>query len=310
MNFNTALTDALSVVKNAPQNVGNFINDNISWPIQKAMPGYQQNVKNAQAYQTMNEARQLQAMGQIHDAPKNNYIYSGITKPQVVSNPIPQILPATSARAEIPTKFKRESAKLNTSMEIPQSVKNNITVPPISPTASPTPTPEPTVPPSQFVDAYEKNTPQQYVQPIAKAAQKYGVPMSILSSMLAHESMTWNPDVISGKMASSVGAQGIAQFMPATAKGMGIDPLNTDQAIEGAARKLAGHFKQFGSWPLALAAYNAGAGHVADYLNGTNYTGNNPNHMKTGGIPDFVETRNYIPHILDRAKKSVTKYGQ
>lgn len=289
--MNTALIDALKFVKNAPQNVGNFINDAVVSPVRRMTPQYQQDLKNADTYQKVTEARQLKAMGQVHDDPrqkKNNYVYQGIVKPQTVNNPLATMIPSKTARAE----------------------QSKPIVPVKQPSLTPTAIPSPTPTPNPYLDAYEDATPQQYIPTIASASAQYKVPMSLLSAMLAHESMTWNPDVISGKMSSPVGAQGIAQFMPATAKGMGIDPLNTEQAIQGAARKLAGHYKQFGSWPLALAAYNAGAGHVSDFLNGTNYTGNNPNRIKTGGIPDFVETRNYVPHILERAKKKVKKYSE
>lgn len=100
--------------------------------------------------------------------------------------------------------------------------------------------------------------------------------------MLAHESINFDPDVISGKRNSPAGAIGIAQFMPETAKSMGVDPLDIKSAIEGAARYLKQNFDKFGSWDLALAAYNAGEGNVTKY----------------GGIPPFAETQNYVKDIL------------
>jgi len=59
-----------------------------------------------------------------------------------------------------------------------------------------------------------------------------------------------------------VGALGIAQFMPATAADLGIDPLDPFQAIDGAGRYLASLYRMFGNWTQALAAYNWGAGNV------------------------------------------------
>ena len=82
---------------------------------------------------------------------------------------------------------------------------------------------------------------------------------------------------------SPAGAQGIAQFMPATARGMGVsDPFDPAQAIPAAARLLSGHVRGFGSVPLALAAYNAGPGAVQRY----------------GGIPPYPETQAYVARIL------------
>jgi soluble lytic murein transglycosylase-like protein len=71
------------------------------------------------------------------------------------------------------------------------------------------------------------------------------------------------------------------QFMPATARSLGIDPSDPFASIDAAGRYLAGHLKTFGSVSLALAAYNAGAGNVKKY----------------GGIPPFAETQNYVKKI-------------
>jgi soluble lytic murein transglycosylase-like protein len=71
------------------------------------------------------------------------------------------------------------------------------------------------------------------------------------------------------------------QIMPTTAAGLGINPLDPAQAVDGAARLLASGISQFGSIPLALAAYNAGAGAVRKY----------------GGIPPYAETRAYVPKV-------------
>jgi soluble lytic murein transglycosylase-like protein len=69
--------------------------------------------------------------------------------------------------------------------------------------------------------------------------------------------------------------------MPATAQGLGVDPMNPTQAVDGAARMLRGLLGEFGSVDLALAAYNAGPGAVHRY----------------GGIPPYAETRRYVPAV-------------
>ena len=139
-----------------------------------------------------------------------------------------------------------------------------------------------------LLDGFVNQTPEQYTPIIKDAALQYGVPTSILSGLLSQESMSYNPDVISGKINSPVGAQGIAQFMPSTAQGMGVNPYDVKSAIHGAARLLAGHYKQFGSWDKALAAYNAGVGAVQQY----------------GGVPPYPETQGYVKNILNNSQNT------
>lgn len=150
-----------------------------------------------------------------------------------------------------------------------------------------TPTPFPKNP----VDGYVMGTPKEYMPVIAKAAQETGMPTSLLSALLAHESMRWNQNVISGKLNSPVGAQGIGQFMPATARGLGIkNPLDPNEAIPAAAKYFMSHYNKYGRPDYALAAYNAGGANVNKY----------------NGIPPFDETQNYVKNIL---KDANTTFG-
>lgn len=103
--------------------------------------------------------------------------------------------------------------------------------------------------------------PAQYADMIAQAEARHGIPADMLARLLYQESR-YRADIISGKTRSPVGALGIAQFMPATAAEMGINPLDPAQAIDGAARYLARLFSIFGNWSEALAAYNWGQGNV------------------------------------------------
>ncbi len=59
---------------------------------------------------------------------------------------------------------------------------------------------------------------------------------------------------------SRAGAIGIAQFEPSTAQGLGIDPHDPIQSLQGAARLMASYYNTYHSYPMALAAYNAGTG--------------------------------------------------
>jgi hypothetical protein len=103
-----------------------------------------------------------------------------------------------------------------------------------------------------------------YQSLITDSANSNGVPVSILAWLLWKESR-YNPDIISGAKTSPVGAMGIAQFMPATARqelGSEAAALDPGQAIPGAARYLAKLYNTTRSWTGALAAYNWGVGNV------------------------------------------------
>lgn len=131
-----------------------------------------------------------------------------------------------------------------------------------------------------YGSGYAMGTPNQYDAIIAQASKQYGVPASLLSSLLLHESH-FNPNA-----KSPAGALGIAQFMPGTAKALGIDPLNPNQAIPGAANYLQQKYNEFNhNWNNALAAYNAGSGAVHQY----------------GGIPPYKETQDYVRNITHDA---------
>lgn len=104
--------------------------------------------------------------------------------------------------------------------------------------------------------------PAKYAGLIASAEQRHGIPSMMLARLLYQE-CRWREDIISGRLTSPAGAVGIAQFMPATARELGIDPLDVAQAIDGAGRYLASLYRKFGRWTEALAAYNWGQGNVA-----------------------------------------------
>lgn len=98
----------------------------------------------------------------------------------------------------------------------------------------------------------------QYEQKVREAARRYGIPEQIYVNMIAQESQ-FNPNARNWES----GAAGIAQFMPATAKDLGIDPMNPDQAIDAGARYLAQLQKLLnGDLVAAVAAYNYGPGNV------------------------------------------------
>jgi hypothetical protein len=84
------------------------------------------------------------------------------------------------------------------------------------------------------------------------AAKAYGLDPSIFLRQIQQES-GFNPNARSG-----AGAEGIAQFMPATAQGEGVNPWNPQQALMGAAKMDAGNLHKYGSYAQMLSAYNSG----------------------------------------------------
>jgi soluble lytic murein transglycosylase-like protein len=120
-----------------------------------------------------------------------------------------------------------------------------------------------------------------YLAAIAQAEDKYSIPPQLLARLLYQESR-YRPEIIDGSVRSSAGAIGIAQFMPATAAEMGVDPLNADSSIDGAARYLRRLYDGTGTWAGALAAYNWGIGNVR--------------RRGLGAAP--AETREYVSAIL------------
>lgn len=124
----------------------------------------------------------------------------------------------------------------------------------------------------------------QYVAIAQQDAIDAGIPSGYFVRQINAES-GFNPNSV-----SPAGAVGIAQFLPDTAAGLGIDPWNPSQALRGAARLMASYTKQYGGdYAKALAAYNGGTGtiHRALTLCGSNWLNCLP-----------AETRNYIYIIM------------
>ncbi|TQN37494.1 cell wall-associated NlpC family hydrolase [Blastococcus colisei] len=119
-----------------------------------------------------------------------------------------------------------------------------------------------------------------YADLFTRAGARHGVDPSLLAAVASKES-SFNASAV-----SPAGAQGLMQFMPATASGLGVNALDPTSAIDGAARYLSSLTKQFGSTELALAAYNAGPGTVSRH----------------GGIPPYPETQNYVRAVMSKAE--------
>jgi len=149
---------------------------------------------------------------------------------------------------------------------------------PESPVASPLSLSSSSSPAAPAMEA----APAAYRGLFEQAGQRYGVAPGLLAAVAQAES-GFNPGAVSG-----AGARGLMQLMPGTARGLGVDPTNPAQAVDGAARLLSQNLRTFGSASLALAAYNAGPGAVSQYH----------------GVPPYAETRSYVTKVLAAAGSS------
>jgi len=113
---------------------------------------------------------------------------------------------------------------------------------------------------------------------IENAARAHHLPIGFMTRVI------WRESSFRAGAVSPVGAEGIAQFMPGTARERGLaDPFDPEQAIPKAAALLADLRGQFGSLERAAAAYNAGPARVAGWLRGQ------------GDLP--AETRAYVRFV-------------
>ena len=115
---------------------------------------------------------------------------------------------------------------------------------------------------------------------IRASATRHGVDPGLMKAMM-HTESAFNPNA-----RSPVGAQGLMQLMPATARRFNVaNAWNPAENIEGSAKYIAWLMKRFNNnVEFAVAGYNAGEGNVDKY----------------GGIPPFKETRNYVQKVMSR----------
>lgn len=119
--------------------------------------------------------------------------------------------------------------------------------------------------------------PQDIQSLINQAASTHNLDPKLLTALVKQES-SFNPNA-----RSPVGAMGLTQLMPATARSLGVNnPFDPQENLNGGAKYLSQMLTKFGDTRLALAAYNAGPGAVSRY----------------GGIPPYNETRNYVKRIM------------
>jgi len=121
--------------------------------------------------------------------------------------------------------------------------------------------------------------PDRWRSRVAALAARYDLSPALLEALVWQESR-WHEGAV-----SPVGARGLAQLMPGTARQLGVNPDDPAANLEGGARYLREQLDRFGGdVEKALAAYNAGPRRVE----------------RAGGVPAIRETRLYVQSILAR----------
>jgi hypothetical protein len=150
--------------------------------------------------------------------------------------------------------------------------------PSATPAAPNAPAAAPQAPPPAGQSASHPPTPDDICRALEQDAAENELPVEFFARVI------WQESRFNARAVSNKGAQGIAQFMPATADYRGlVDPFDPIEALKNSASYLRDLKTRFGNLGLAAAAYNAGPGRVAAWLS---------SHRPLPG-----ETRNYVAII-------------
>jgi soluble lytic murein transglycosylase-like protein len=138
--------------------------------------------------------------------------------------------------------------------------------------------PAPTVASPAKVTDYSKKAMTEFDELIAAAARRYKMPPNLVRAVM-HAESAFDPGAV-----SVVGASGLMQLMPATARDMYVkDIFDVKENIEGGVRYLRVLANEFdGDMVKIVAAYNAGPDAVKKY----------------GGVPPYAETQAYVKKVV------------
>jgi len=148
-----------------------------------------------------------------------------------------------------------------------------------------------------------KRTPDQLMleEAVYKEAARYGIDPDLVFALVSQES--------GGRLnaVSPKNARGPLQLMPGTAARFGVrNPHDAKEAVRGGVAYLVWLLDKFGgNVSLALAGYNAGESAVDAYWQGKTIVLRdgkviNRRGIRTGGIPPYDETENYVRRIAKR----------
>jgi len=127
--------------------------------------------------------------------------------------------------------------------------------------------------------SHARAVPPAYSAKVAELSARFDLSPALIEALVWQESR-WRANAV-----SPVGARGLAQLMPGTARELGVNPNDPFANLEGGARYLRQQIDRFGGdIEKALAAYNAGPGRV----------------MRAGGIPRIRETQTYVASVMGR----------
>jgi len=128
-------------------------------------------------------------------------------------------------------------------------------------------------------DLQARIVPAAYAAKVAELSDRFDLSPALIEALVWQESR-WRANAV-----SPVGARGLAQLMPGTARELGVNPDDPFANLEGGARYLREQLDRFdGNIEKALAAYNAGPGRVA----------------AANGVPRIRETQTYVSSIMGR----------
>lgn len=128
-------------------------------------------------------------------------------------------------------------------------------------------------------DAQAAIVPADYSAKVRELAARFDLSPALIEALVWQESR-WRANAV-----SPVGARGLAQLMPGTARDLGVNPDDPFANLEGGARYLREQIDRFdGDLEKALAAYNAGPGRV----------------QRANGVPRIRETQQYVSAIMGR----------